>query len=212
MIRWTSISPLGSPTMTNSNEITYEKIRSNFLELIREKGYSKTTFKEVASASGMTRQNLYYYYESKETMLKDVIEEFFDRLYLKMVSYKINPNIDDYQTMSKSLVSNMMEALENDIDIARCFYSNDVEKLFIRKSIAFLKRMLGGVIRNQDITVKNPLHIHFIALQMAGAVHFPLKEWIVNESDISTDDVINLGYPMLDAAISTLMDTKDNTQ
>ena len=63
------------------NNDVNEKIRSAFLSLLSEKSYSKVTFKEVASVTGMTRQNLYYYYESKENVLEDVIEEFFDRLY-----------------------------------------------------------------------------------------------------------------------------------
>ena len=192
-------------SMNIANNETNERIRTVFLSLIREKGYNKTTFKEVASVSGMTRQNLYYYYDSKEGMLQDVIEEFFDRLYQKMLHYKMTPGEAIDKGMSEALVREIAEALVDDIEIARCFYSKDIEEFFIKKEIAFLKRMLGSVIRELGIEVNDPQYIHYLSLQIAGATHFPLKEWLLNATGFSIDKMVELGYPMLESAVATLL-------
>jgi len=188
----------------SSNE-THEKIRNTFLALIREKGYSKTTFKEVANVSGMTRQNLYYYYDSKEAMLKDVIEVFFDGLFQKVVDFNINKtDVIEKETINATMFRQLAESLLEDIDIALCFFSNDVEKIFITKEVAFLKRALGSIIRAQDIEVNDTQYIHYLALQIAGATYFPVKEWLLNDSSFPIDKLVALTFPMFDQALQTL--------
>lgn len=197
--------------MNKTNNETHEKIRQAFLDLIREKGYRKTTFKEVASASGMTRQNLYYYYDSKEGMLQDVIEEFFDRLIVQMmvfVSKSEATNTDNAReniTISEALLTEIAQALLDDVEVARCFFSDDVEKIFITKEIAFLRRILGNLIRGQDIKVNDPQYIHYLSLQMAGAIYFPIKEWLLNGQDFSVHKIVALAYPMFEQSIQSLM-------
>lgn len=191
--------------MNLTNNDTHEKIRTAFLSLIREKGYSKTTFKEVASVSGMTRQNLYYYYDSKEGMLQDLIEVFFDGLFQKIIENNLNKSdAIEKESVNAAMLRQLAEALLEDRDIARCFFSNDVEKIFITKEVAFLKRALGSIIRAQNIEVNDPQFIHYLALQIAGASYFPVKEWLMNDSDFPIDKLVALTFPMFDQALQTL--------
>lgn len=191
--------------MNLSNNDTHEKIRNCFLELIREKGYSKTTFKEVASVSGMTRQNLYYYYDSKEGMLQDVIEVFFDGLFQKVIDFNIHQSdVIEKESVNTTMIRALATALRDDIDIASCFFSSDVEKVFITKEVAFLKRVLGSIIRAQKIEINDPQSIQYQALQIAGACHFPIREWLLNDPDYPVEKMVNLSYPIFDQALVAL--------
>ncbi len=182
-----------------------ERIRGAFLSLLSEKSYKKMTFKEVAGVTGMSRQNLYFYYESKESVLKDVIEEFFDRLYQKMVCLKQNSaDYLDHAAFSEALIREMGNALMEDSAIARSFFSSDVEKLFVDKHVIFTKRLLGGIVREQGIIVKDPQYIHYLALQMTGAAYFPVKEWVLNDMDFSIDKLVVMLHPIFDQAIPML--------
>lgn len=57
--------------MTELAEEKRNKILDAAIELFLEKGYSKTTTREIAEASGMERGHLYYYYRKKEDILFD---------------------------------------------------------------------------------------------------------------------------------------------
>ena len=190
--------------MVSTQDVVNEKIRSAFLKLLDDKTYKKITFKELATESGMTRQNLYYYYKSKEYVLEDIIEEFFDRLYDAMLEYSANRVETDEEEMGKALIRVMVEALKENEEVARCFFSRDVNIIFINKSVGFLHRLLGRMIRLQHITVNDPKYIHYLALQIAGACYLPLREWLLVDRDFPTDRIVELAYPMLEQIIQSL--------
>jgi AcrR family transcriptional regulator len=187
------------------NNDVNEKIRTAFLSLLSEKSYSKVTFKEVASVTGMTRQNLYYYYESKENVLEDVIEEFFDRLYQTVLSVDHHSDaFPDRKTISEEIIRETAQALAEDVDIARCFLSKDVEAIFIKKNIAFMKRMLGSLVRVYDLEIRDPQYIHYLALQISGACYFPIKQWILDDMDFPVEKLVSLAAPLLEFAVPML--------
>jgi len=187
------------------NNDVNERVRGAFLGLLSQKGYSKMTFKEVARVTGMTRQNLYYYYESKESVLQDVIEEFFDRLHQKMLILKqSNTDYISHSAFSEALVREMAKALIEDIDTARSFFSKDVEQIFINKQVVFIKRLLGGLVREQGIVVSDPQYVHYLALQITGACYFPVKEWMLSDMAFPLDKFVALACPIFDQAIPML--------
>ena len=46
------------------------EILNKALELFKEKGYDNVTVNEIASASNISKNTFYYYYESKEVNFK----------------------------------------------------------------------------------------------------------------------------------------------
>jgi len=185
-----------------SHDDVSEKIRSAFLELLGEKPYKRITFKELAIKSGMTRQNLYYYYKSKECVLEEIIEEFFDHLYESMRSLgKLEVNEEE---PGKALISEIVGALKENQEVASLLFSRDVNVVFINKQVAFFNRMLGSMIRAQNIKVNDPKYIHYLALQISGASYLPLREWLVVDREFPADRIVELAYPMLGQIIQSL--------
>ena len=182
-----------------------ERVRCAFVDLLGQKSYSKMTFKEVASVTGMTRQNLYYYYDSKESVLQDVIDQFFDGLYQKMMCFKqSNTGYHDHSAFSEALIGELAHALIEDIDTARSFFSTDVEHIFVDRQIAFTKRLLGSIVREQGIVVRDPQYIHYLALQMTGAMHLSIKHWVMSDMSFSLEKFVILASPIFDRAIPML--------
>ena len=51
-------------------------------------GFEKTTMDDIASSIGMKKASLYYYFENKEAIFKEVIEDEID-IFIKLTDYKL---------------------------------------------------------------------------------------------------------------------------
>lgn len=60
-------------------EESYRKIGEAGLTLFAEKGYFRTTMKDIAKTVGMSIGNLYWYFKSKEDLLKALLDQGFKR-------------------------------------------------------------------------------------------------------------------------------------
>ena len=57
---------------------TRERILQVALDLFRDRGYEATSLREIAQAVGVTKAALYYYFPSKEAMIRALSERFFE--------------------------------------------------------------------------------------------------------------------------------------
>jgi len=68
----------------------HELIKETALHIFAEKGYQATTISEIAKAANISKGLLYNYFESKESLLTNILEDF-----IKNIGNLINPNSDD---------------------------------------------------------------------------------------------------------------------
>lgn len=54
-------------------EVTREEILSKSLEVFRHRGYHNTSMNDLASAVGLLEGSFYHYFDSKETLMKEVL-------------------------------------------------------------------------------------------------------------------------------------------
>ncbi len=59
---------------------TKETIRTVALELFGERGYDKTSLREIAERLGVTKAAVYYHFKSKEEILVSLVQEFDGQL------------------------------------------------------------------------------------------------------------------------------------
>ncbi len=191
--------------MGDPGEEVSQRVREAFLGLLAEKPYARITFKELAAASGMSRQNLYYYYKTKEAVLEDVIEDFFDSIHDTMMRYspaKVAPG--QQEELAKALIRETLKAIKEREQVAGLLFADDIAGLAIDKQIAFLKRVLGGLIRARDIKVNDPKFIHYLALQISGASYQVVREWLLVDTDFPIERMVELGHPMVLQVIRSL--------
>jgi len=65
---------------TKKSEQTYERVLVTACELFVERGYEKTTMRDISKASGLGLGALYYYFNSKE----DVVISFYEQINLQV--------------------------------------------------------------------------------------------------------------------------------
>jgi AcrR family transcriptional regulator len=72
----TSPAPEPSVRRSKRRELIESEIYDKAAELFAERGYAGTTPQDIADAVGITRQALYYYVNSKEELLSNLVSEF----------------------------------------------------------------------------------------------------------------------------------------
>jgi len=68
---------------TSLKTIRKEEIMQAALTVISERGSANVTLDDIAKAAGFSKGGITYYYSSKEALIKDVFEYFFESVYQK---------------------------------------------------------------------------------------------------------------------------------
>lgn len=87
-----------------SQDLKKNQILSAAKQVFGRFGYNKTTLDDVASAVGMKKASLYYYYDSKEELFKDVVKSETDELIRELENkvFTINNVHDQLTTFIKT--------------------------------------------------------------------------------------------------------------
>jgi len=72
-----------SPQRTPLKDIRKEEIMKAALTVLSERGSANITLDDIAKAAGFSKGGITYYYSSKEALIKDVFEYFFEKIYQK---------------------------------------------------------------------------------------------------------------------------------
>ncbi|RDH84462.1 MAG: TetR family transcriptional regulator [endosymbiont of Galathealinum brachiosum] len=77
-----------------------EEILDAALQLFTEKGFSSTRMVDVAKSAGISKGTLYLYFDSKEAIFKDVVQQ------------RITPQLDEVEAMVESFEGSQAELLK----------------------------------------------------------------------------------------------------
>lgn len=145
-------------------------ILTAFHHCIIEKGYAKTTLRDVAKGAGMTASHLLYYFPGKDTIL----EQYFENV---------------SQTIVERLESFSSETLQRQVDLlADLFFSG---KGITRSEIGFMLECFGVAVHDEQ------LHDHKKKLDRYCKVY--LRD-LFSQSPCGPDkaeDSAEIGYSML---------------
>ncbi len=59
---------------------TRSRLRELALEMFAEQGYEKTSLREIAERLGVTKAALYYYFKSKEDIVRSLVEDYMSEI------------------------------------------------------------------------------------------------------------------------------------
>ncbi len=65
-------------------EITKKKILDAFKICVRKHGYTRVRIQDIAREAKLENSNIYYYFENKETLLKEAVKREAERLYKEL--------------------------------------------------------------------------------------------------------------------------------
>lgn len=76
------------------NDNIKEKILDSATKLLQEKTFKEVSLSQIATYAGVTKGSIYYYYKSKDDILYDIADGYFQTLYGDLISWVDNKNKD----------------------------------------------------------------------------------------------------------------------
>jgi AcrR family transcriptional regulator len=112
MVRW---QILKGGNIGKQKETTKEKIMRVAAKIFSERGFDKVTAREIAKAVGINSASIYYYFSSKDDLLKSLYS--FYRVHL----FKVGPDINEllclaeadppHEVLLKSIIDRILKPL-----------------------------------------------------------------------------------------------------
>lgn len=82
-------------------KIDKETILVKSLDVFRDKGYYNATFSNLAEACGIEKPHFYYYFNSKEDLMREVLEFGYKEIKAKILDKAYDTNYTPKQRLSK---------------------------------------------------------------------------------------------------------------
>ena len=100
-------------------EHTRQEILASALNLFYEKGFSRTTFDEIAKRINLTKGAVYWHFRNKADILSEIIRKTFE-ITRNIIAIKV-PKIDSLEQL-KQYMHEELKLIENNPEYRQCLY------------------------------------------------------------------------------------------
>jgi len=152
-------------------------IKSAFLELIEEKGYSKVSITDVVGKAMINRNTFYLHYLDKEDLINEMITENYKKTepLIKRIMFKhIRERYDDPIKMQELMLYDIFEYLLKEIELYRIFIMDPGLSGYLTRLKNTIKRGMQMPYIKSD---KQKIAFEFIFEGTFGTI----IEWIKND-------------------------------
>ncbi len=144
--------------------------------LFFEKGYDRTTVKDIAKVMGVAQGTMYYYFKSKEEVLKGVIGRKADMVLSEMHRIALQP-VDGWEKLSEMLSSLLQIAATDNGSMMALMYRDNVVPYTMKILNDISKHMdqelslfIGSKGSGKDIEVDSPECALFFVKELANSL------------------------------------------
>jgi AcrR family transcriptional regulator len=100
---------------------TRSRLRQLALKLFAEQGYEKTSLREIAEQLGVTKAALYYYFKSKEDIVRSLVEDYVSDMDALIAWGKTQPRTPDTRA---EIVRRYLYIMESFTEVFRMLHQN----------------------------------------------------------------------------------------
>lgn len=183
----------------SDNSDVKDRIKAEFLACLREFPYAQVSVKDLVERLGMSRQNFYRYYTSKEDILIDIVDDTFDRIYLL-----IEANIREIEMEPSRFFERVSPVFLLNRGLIREVLDRGTDDIVFSHSRRFVRRCVGRLLREKNMTVVNHDYLDVLIAKTAGGGFYAVKTWSQLAGDLDADDLRRLLLPLLEDLIGSL--------
>ncbi|WP_037605225.1 TetR/AcrR family transcriptional regulator [Streptacidiphilus rugosus] len=130
-----SKSQAASPAQGSAAPARRQEILDTAAEVFAEQGYNATTVRKIADQAGMLAGSLYYHFDSKESMLEEILSRFLGELWTGYDAV-LDADLGPRQTLEALVVESFREIDRHRAAVA--IYQKESKQLAPQPRFAFL--------------------------------------------------------------------------
>jgi len=164
---------------TEAQDIKREQILLGAEKLFTRYGYPKTTMDEIAEAAGLKKASIYYYYENKEAIFRDVVIREIDIFIIEAVkktAHFKNPvdKITNFCFFRLDYFQQFINLHNLSIQILReaAPFFRKLQSEFLQKEIIFLKNIIDEGVRLKHFKKCDSGKIAALMLDISDAMKY----------------------------------------
>jgi AcrR family transcriptional regulator len=135
---------------TIRSEQRHAQLEQSLLQLLREKPYPRITVADICCAARIPRRTFYHYFDSKEAVLRSLIENMIRRCSIQvMVDFQ-----GDYNSLLESLVRNFRYWRDEGRTMLEVLMDNNLEGELVTYGLKWLREEEISLTTRPDLSEK----------------------------------------------------------
>lgn len=190
----------------SDNPEVKERIKKEFLQCMNEMPYSKITVKKLVERVGMSRQNLYRYYLSKDDILLDMIDDTLDQAYV-IIELNLN-NVDQNLGL---IASSLEELIIPQKELINEILGGADEQIVLSHLNRFVRRVAGRWFREHAHKGIDHDYLDIVIAQYSGAGYHMMRAWAQIDDDLDPKKITTLVSRYVEGAFTAISEAMSPT-
>lgn len=186
-------NPKGAKANSARSAETRSRILAVALDLFIEKGYDKVSLREIAEAVGVTKAALYYYFPSKEQILRALIEPFFKMRSVMLEALeameKKQPTREEWAATLAGFIDwilphrRLFALLSSNQQVLRDLFSAEVDEEEHEREHELQHERLNRILAHESLSLADKVRVIGASFMIMGVMAMPLGLQVDSLSD-----------------------------
>lgn len=190
----------------SDNQEVKERIKQELYRCMIEMPYNKITVKNLVARLGMSRQNFYRYYMSKDEILLDLIDDMLDAAY-QVIELNVQLVSENVSLITDRLQELIIPRKEFIHEILNC--SND--KVVFAHLHRFIRRVVGRLLRERNHTDIDQDYMDIVISKHTGSGYHMVKAWAQIDGELDESKLRYLISNFVDGLLREVGDTFESS-
>ena len=147
------------------------------LELVQEKPYEQITIQDITDRADLNRATYYLHYKSKEELLADSLEGYFDELVEQIATKTMNKPIWENPEADAMVFTHVAEHA----DLYRVLLGENGMGYVINRIIDYIAKFSELQLRAGLGTIELQAPVEIMARHVAGSLYALITWWLMND-------------------------------
>ena len=175
----------------HSTNLTRKKIIDATLKLFVKNGYHGTSISQISTATRLTKGTIYFYFKSKHSLLKGILEEY-ERTFLDKMIEEVGSSkgkaIDKMKTFLKfsiNFAAKNQDLIICNINLAtELFSSSKKYEMGVKRIYGKFYKFIADLLEEgkKDGSFREDINPKMLALNLLGANEGNLVQWSINRN------------------------------
>jgi AcrR family transcriptional regulator len=143
-------------------------IRENLLKLLAEKPIKEITVKEICELAQINRATFYLHYQDPFDLLEQIEDELFNDISAAFLMRQNEVN---------GMIREIFVLIENNIDLCRVLFSENGDKMFLRRLMEFSRESIIQMWRAQYQRASQ-IQLEYVYAYVIGGSVSVIEQWV----------------------------------